>query len=193
VDILPASLTLKVVYHGLTGWSQGPQYVSPSAPSTLPALSAPGLADPTFAPFFQALASHKHISVAPDLGDALLECFFSYQIFETIHQPIFLRDMALNGPYFSSFLLMAIYAAATRKIDGLSMHDRSAQGELFMKLAKQYLAKDLERRPTIPLIQGLLLLSSTQLAEGNISGGWLHAGMVGWLEAITLLTDRHSP
>lgn len=166
------------MYHGLTGWSEGPQYVQASPGTSASASAIPGFADPTFAPFFQALASHKHISVAPDLGDALLQCFFSYQIFETLHQPIFLRDMALNGPYFSEFLLMAVYAAATRKIDGLSMQDRAVQGELFMKLAKEYLAKDVEKRPTIPLIQGLLLLSSTQLAEGNISGGWLHAGMV---------------
>ena len=88
-----------------------------------------------------------------------------------------MRDMALNGPYFSEFLLMAIYAAATRKIDGLNMADRAVQGELFMKLAKEYLMKDLEKPPTVPLIQGLLLLSSTQLAEGQSSGGWLHAGM----------------
>jgi hypothetical protein len=141
------------------------------------AISVPGYADPTFAPFFQAMASHKHISVAADIGDAMLHCFFNYQVFETIHQPLFTRDMALNGPYFSEFLLMAIYGAATRKIDGLSMADRAVQGELFMKLAKEYMMKDLEKAPTIPLIQGLLLLSSTQMAEGHVSGGWLHAGM----------------
>ncbi len=152
---------------------------------------APGMTDPALAPFFQALASAKHISVSPELGDALLNAYFSSQVFNIIQRSTFLRDMALGGPLFSEFLLMAMYATATRRIDGIDVEERKAQCELFDRLAKEYLAKELQGPTKIPTIQGLLLLSGRECAMGDISQGWNHAGLVGYTR-ISTLTDRRS-
>ncbi len=132
------------------------------------------------APIFQALAASKHISVAPKLGDALLEAYFCYQVFNIIQRSTFLRDMALGGPMFSEFLLMCMYASATRMIDGLSTDERRTQGDLFERLAKEYLAQDMEGPTKITTIQGLLLLSGRKCALGDVSQGWNHAGLVGY-------------
>lgn len=136
------------------------------------------MTDPAFAPIFQALAASKHISVAPKLGDALLEAYFCYQVFNIIQRSTFLRDMALGGPLFSDFLLMCMYASATRMIDGLDMEERRTQGDLFVRLAKEYLARELEGPTKITTIEGLLLLSGRECALGNVSQGWNHAGLV---------------
>jgi hypothetical protein len=164
------------MYHGLTGWIQDDAHVD--SEEDIAPVASPGLTNPAFAPFFSALATHKHISVAPELGDALVNCYFSYQVFEIIQQSLFVRDMVLGGPYYSELLLMAIYAAATRKIDGLGIEERKVQRELFEKLAKEYLAKEMDGMSKIPTIQGLMLLSSNALAEGDLSHGWNYAGMV---------------
>ena len=132
----------------------------------------------SYHPLFRSLAASKHISVAPDLGDALLSAFFCYQITEVTHHTAFLRDMALGGPCFSEFLLMVLYASASRMIDGLLEEQKLAQGDLFVGLAKAYLVKDLEGPSKIPTIQGLLLLSLRECALGDVSQGWNHAGLV---------------
>lgn len=138
------------------------------------------MTEPEFAPMFQALASSRHISVAPALGDALLETFFCYQVFNIIQRSTFLRDMALGGPMFSEFLLMSIYASATRMIDGLDVEQRKTQGALFERLAKEHLAKEMDGPTKITTIEGLLLLSGRECSLGNISQGWNHAGLVSY-------------
>lgn len=165
------------MYHGLTSWSQGPNIPSTSLP---PQTASPSyeITDPAFTPILQALATSKHISVAPRLGDTLLEAYFCYQVFNIIQKSVFMRDMALSGPYFSEFLLMSIYASATRMIDGLDMDDKIAQGDLFERLAQEYLAKEMQGPTKITTIQGLLLLSGRECALGNVSQGWNHAGLV---------------
>ncbi|KAH8897668.1 hypothetical protein GQ53DRAFT_449273 [Thozetella sp. PMI_491] len=135
------------------------------------------MTDPAMAPILQALATSKHISVAPKLGDALLEAYFCYQVFNIIQRSTFLRDMALEGPMFSEFLLMCMYSSATRMIDGMSMEERQTQGNLFERLAKEYLAQEMEGPSKITTVQGLLLLSGRACALGNVSQGWNHAGL----------------
>jgi hypothetical protein len=166
----------QVVYHGMTGWSHGPEAV---VETRLPSPEDPmGMTNSSFAPIFQGLAISKHIFVAPELGDALLNAYFCYQVFNIIQRSTFLRDMALGGPLFSKFLLMAMYASATRMIDGMDDEQRRTQGELFIRLAKQYLAEDMEGPATLTQIQGLLLLSGRECAMGNVGQGWIHAGLV---------------
>jgi hypothetical protein len=63
-------------------------------------------------------------------------------------------------------------------IDGLTEEQKLAQGDLFVKLAKAYLAKEMEGPTKITTIQGLLLLSGRECALGDISQGWNHAGLV---------------
>lgn len=98
----------QVICHGLTSWSQGPNAADEIPTPHVSVLPAIGMTEPEFAAIFQGLASSRHISVAPALGDALLETFFCYQVFNIIQRSIFLRDMALGGQLFSEFLLMSM-------------------------------------------------------------------------------------
>lgn len=88
--------------------------------------------------------------------------------------------MALNGPYFSPFLLNVLYAHACRhtKADDVRF-SRYAQGEHFLDKAKLLLMEEIGRqKPRIPTIQGLLILGGRQCAVGKPSEGWLFTGMV---------------
>ncbi|GFZ47546.1 hypothetical protein JCM24511_05290 [Saitozyma sp. JCM 24511] len=188
--------TGNITYHGITGWDPGQDVPSSewclatssqhshTADFPLPAYPFPSLLESVsqnqaLTPIFQALATSKHISVAPELGDALLNAYHCYQVFEITSRAPFLRDMVLGGPCFSEFLLMVLYACASRMIDGLTEEQKLAQGDLFVKLAKAYLAKEMEGPTKITTIQGLLLLSGRECALGDISQGWNHAGLLG--------------
>lgn len=93
---------------------------------------------------------------------------------------VFLMDMALNGTYYSDFLLMAIFALAARHLsrqEGDSVD--SNMGERFFTRAKMLLMDELDNpKPRIPTIQGLLILGGRQCAIGKSSQGWLFTGMV---------------
>ena len=83
----------QLVYHGLTSLSQGATLTDDLSPLDSESASNP-LSDPSFAPFFQVLATSKHVSVAPAIGDALLECFFCYSspLYNVVQRSIFLRE-----------------------------------------------------------------------------------------------------
>ena len=98
---------VQVIYHGLTSLEQAEDMTDLDSTSHTAPASA-GMLDPNFAVLFQALAVAKHISVAPELGKALIDCYFGYQVTGILDRSIFLRDMALGGPFFSDFLLMTI-------------------------------------------------------------------------------------
>ena len=155
--------------------------MSPVIPVTdapnLPSLADTVSQNEALAPIFQALATSKHISVAPELGDTLLNSYHCWEIFETTDRASFLRDMVLGGPCYSELLLMILYASASRMIDGLTEEQKLAQGDLFVKLAKAYLYKEMEGPTKITTIQALLLLSSRECALDDISQGWNHAGL----------------
>ncbi|KAH7030573.1 fungal-specific transcription factor domain-containing protein [Microdochium trichocladiopsis] len=85
--------------------------------------------------------------------------------------------MALGGPMFSEFLLMSMYASASRLVYGMGVDEQRTQGDLFTRLAKEYLAKELDGPTKITTIQGLLLLSARECVLGEISQGWNHAGL----------------
>ncbi|KAK8056456.1 fungal specific transcription factor [Apiospora rasikravindrae] len=166
-----------VTYHGLTSWIRGPNVASEAPPqASLPI--QPNMTDKLpYSRILQALAASKHISVAPKLGDALLDYYFCYSVFNIIDRSVFMRDMALGGPMFSEFLLVAMYTSAASKIDGLEHEERITHERLFSQLAKEYLAKEMEGPTKITTIQGLLLLSGRECAAGDVSQGWNHAGL----------------
>lgn len=88
--------------------------------------------------------------------------------------------MALDGPYFSPFLLNVLYAHACRhtKVDD-ARFARYAQGDYFLTKAKQLLLEEFDRpKPRVPTIQGLLILGGRQCAVGKHSEGWLYTGIV---------------
>lgn len=93
----------------------------------------------------------------------------------------FYRDLALNGPYISTFLLNVIFAHACRHTkDDDPKFARLERGEYFMRKAKQLLLIEIEQeKPKISTIQGLLILGGRQCAIGKSSEGWLYTGMVG--------------
>ena len=107
----------------------------------------------------------------------MLSAFHCYEVFEITEQASFLRDMVLGGPCYSELLLMVLYASASRMIDGLTEEQKLAQGDLFVKLAKAYLWKEMDGPTKITTIQSLLLLSSRECALGEVSQGWNHAGL----------------
>ena len=166
-----------MVYHGLTSLTQGPELTDDAA-STLLAPTSTDMSDPAFTPLLQALAASKHVSVAPTIGDALLDCYFTFQVFNVVNKSNFVRDMALGGPFFSEFLLMCLYASGTRMIDGLDPSEREAQAGLFARLARDLLAKEMEGPSKIATVEGLLLLSMRECALGNVSQGWNYSGLV---------------
>ena len=88
--------------------------------------------------------------------------------------------MALGGPYFSQFLLNVIYAHASRHVpEHDPIYAQVGQGERFLARAKGLLVDELGAdRPSIPTIQGLLILGGRQCAIGKSSEGWLYTGMV---------------
>ena len=90
-------------------------------------------------------------------------------------------DMAIGGPHYSDFLLMAIFSLSARH---LSEHQRDfggiGRGERFLVRARELLLDEMmAAKPRIPTIQGLLILGGRQCAMGNSSEGWLYTGMVG--------------
>ena len=168
---------VQVVYHGLTSLDQVDDMadldaIAPVAPDSL------GLTEPAFATLFQHLAMSKHISVAPELGQALIDSFFCHQTLAIVDRSVFLRDMALEGPFFSEFLLMCIYTSANRMIDCLDSQERQSQDDLFSTLARNLLTKQLEGPSRITTAQGLLLLSIRDSNLGHISQSWNYAGLV---------------
>jgi hypothetical protein len=94
--------------------------------------------------------------------------------------------MALDGPYFSPFLINVLYAHACRhtKPDD-PRFSNYARGEYFLERAKLLLLEEIARpKPRIPTIQGLLVLGSRQCSVGKHSEGWLFTGM-----AIAMIKD----
>ena len=96
----------------------------------------------------------------------------------------FYRDMAINGPYFSYFLLYVVFSHALRHTrQDEPRWSKYEKGEYFLQKAKNLLVNDLEV-PKIPTIQGLLILGGRQCAIGKASEGWLYTGM-----AISMIKD----
>ncbi|KAH7478019.1 hypothetical protein FOMA001_g10440 [Fusarium oxysporum f. sp. matthiolae] len=126
--------------------------------------------------------------ITNEMGWQILDMYWTWlhPLHNCIYRPVFLMDMALNGTYYSDFLLMAIFALATRHLsrqEGDSVD--SNMGEKFFTRAKMLLMDELDNpKPRIPTIQGLLILGGRQCAIGKSSQGWLFTGM-----AIRMMVD----
>ncbi|KAF5579828.1 Formyl-coenzyme A transferase [Fusarium pseudocircinatum] len=126
--------------------------------------------------------------ITNEMGWQILDMYWTWlhPLHNCIYRPVFLMDMALNGTYYSDFLLMAIFALAARHLsrqEGDSVD--SNMGERFFTRAKMLLMDELDNpKPRIPTIQGLLILGGRQCAIGKSSQGWLFTGM-----AIRMMVD----
>ncbi|KAJ5624418.1 hypothetical protein N7510_000727 [Penicillium lagena] len=130
----------------------------------------------------------QYTDVGLDVCSTLLQIFWTWQapLHNYVYRRCFYRDMALSGPYFSPFLLNAIFAHASRHTKDEDPRFAGAErGEHFLREAKQLLLVEMEQeKPKICTIQGLLILGGRQCAIGKSSEGWLYTGM-----AIRMITD----
>ncbi|KAL6914911.1 hypothetical protein FSST1_012671 [Fusarium sambucinum] len=126
--------------------------------------------------------------ITNEMGWQLLDMYWTWlhPLHNCIYRPVFIMDMALNGTYYSEFLLMSIFALAGRHLgrqEGDSVD--SNMGDRFFTRAKMLLMDELDNaKPRITTIQGLLILGGRQCAIGKSSQGWLFTGM-----AIRMMVD----
>ena len=66
-------------------------------------------------------------------------------------------DMAMGGPYFSPFLLVAMYITGIRFIVGMEPNERKAKGDRFLSIAMSMMTEELDKPSSIPTIRGFLL------------------------------------
>ncbi|KAH6874456.1 fungal-specific transcription factor domain-containing protein [Thelonectria olida] len=139
-------------------------------------------------PLIAAQQYIKGTGVSTEIGLALLDIYWTWlhPLHNCVYRPVMMMDLALGGPYCSDFLLMCIFGLAARHLpehhpdlEGIQ------QGDQFILKAKQLLLEEMAApRPSIPTIQGLLILGGRQCAMGRSSEGWLYTGM-----AIRMMTD----
>ncbi|KAH8806016.1 nitrogen assimilation transcription factor nirA [Xylogone sp. PMI_703] len=122
--------------------------------------------------------------IPTDLALHLLDLHWNRQhhTFLLTYRPTFTRDLMSDGPYYSKFLLNAIFATASKYSDRRSVRDdpsdpRTAGGRFFRRCDELLDAKSGMEKSSIPTIVGLLLLGSTYIGRGEISKGWIHTGL----------------
>lgn len=92
--------------------------------------------------------------------------------------------MALDGPYFSDFLLIMIYISGIRFSAGMSDGEREQRGEQYVGLMLSMLADETMGPGKITTIQALLGLGGRQSAVGKTTQAWMLTGM-----AIRMMQD----
>lgn len=122
------------------------------------------------------------------VGMALLDIYWTWlhPLHNCVYRPCFIMDLALGGQYCSDFLLTCIFALAARHLpERNSSFSDIGKGEGFVEKAKELLLVEMAAdKPSIPTIQGLLILGGRQCAVGKTSEGWLYTGM-----AIRMMID----
>ncbi|KAF2761116.1 hypothetical protein EJ05DRAFT_497675 [Pseudovirgaria hyperparasitica] len=121
--------------------------------------------------------------VDPDLGMHLLSLHWNRQhhSFLITYRPVFMRDMACQGPYFSRILLNAIYFGAAKFSPRLEVrkdpNDVRTAGWQFRERVRELLGSALDKSE-ITTIQALLVMTNSLFALGDErSAAWLYAGL----------------
>lgn len=121
--------------------------------------------------------------VDPDLGMHLLSLHWNRQhhSFLITYRPAFMRDMAVNGPYFSKLLLNAIYFGASKFSPRLEVrkdpNDVRTAGWQYRERVRELLGGALDRSD-VTTIQALLVMTNSLFALGDErSAAWLYAGL----------------
>lgn len=146
------------------------------------------LMDSVWLPLIAAKPFMGSTGVDTNAGMALLDIYWTWlhPLHNCVYRPSLVMDLALGGPYCSDFLLMCIFGLAARHLpeQNLGVHGVD-RGDQFIARAKELLLEEMcKPTPSIPTIQGLLILSGRQCATGRSSEGWLYTGM-----AIRMMQD----
>jgi len=119
----------------------------------------------------------------------LLELHWNRQhhAFLITYRPLFMRDWACNGPYYSKLLLNAILFGVAKFSDRPEVYDDptspATAGRGFLRRVKSLLGDALDKS-RITTVQALLLLSSSLGALGEHGSGWMYSGI-----ALRMITD----
>lgn len=120
--------------------------------------------------------------VDPDVGMHLLTLYWSQQYYSglVVYRPVFMRDMACGGPFFSKLLLNAMYFSISKTSSRLEIRqnpgDIDTSGLAYRHRFKELLSTAFDES-RITTIQALLIMSSslfTRCDERSLS--WLYAG-----------------
>jgi hypothetical protein len=121
--------------------------------------------------------------VEPELGMHLLDLHWNRQHHSYLitYRPVFMRDMACGGPYFSTLLLNAIYFSASKFSPRLEVRrdpdDVRTAGYQYRMRVKELLGSALDSS-NITTIQALLMMAQSLFALGDErSAAWLYAGI----------------
>ncbi|KAE8389428.1 hypothetical protein BDV23DRAFT_194496 [Aspergillus alliaceus] len=126
--------------------------------------------------------------VNPELAIHLLSLYWDRQldVSAVIYRPLFMRDMACGGPYFSKLLLNAIYLTASKFSPRLEVRDddsdRLTAGRMFRRRITELVNYHMTRSE-ITTVQALLLRSLA----------WLYSGMaINMIMDLGIQTDHRS-
>jgi hypothetical protein len=121
--------------------------------------------------------------VEPDLGMHLLSLHWNqpHHSFLITYRPVFMRDMACGGPYFSKLLLNAMYFCSSKFSTRLEVrrdpNDVRTAGWQFRQRVRELLANALDGSQ-ITTIQALLVMANSLFALGDErSAAWLYSGL----------------
>ncbi|KAM5354131.1 hypothetical protein ACJ41O_000781 [Fusarium nematophilum] len=146
------------------------------------------LMDSVWLPLIEAKPVMNGTGIDTRVGMALLDIYWTWlhPLHNCVYRPCLIMDLALGGQYCSDFLLMCIFALAARHLPEKNLaFPEVGKGEDFVLRAKHLLLDELAAsKPSIPTIQGLLILGGRQCAVGRSSEGWLYTGM-----AIRMMID----
>jgi hypothetical protein len=142
--------------------------------------------------------------IDPEAGMHLLSVFWNRQHASgpVVYRPVFMRDMACQGPYFSKLLLNAIFFAASknsyRPEYQCEVTDAPAIISPFRRKAEKMLydhGSDNPMKSDIPTIQALLIMSDalfTWCDERSLS--WLYSGLaMNMITELGLHVDSRTP
>ncbi|KAL5358074.1 fungal-specific transcription factor domain-containing protein [Aspergillus floccosus] len=118
----------------------------------------------------------------PEIGMELLSIYWSRQLYtaQIIYRPVFMRDMACDGPYFSKLLLNAVFFVVskhcTRPEIRSNPDDITTSGYRFRQRFSELL-RDCFDKSEVTTIQALLIMSNALFSRcDERSLSWLYAG-----------------
>ncbi|OQE22625.1 hypothetical protein PENSTE_c010G08680 [Penicillium steckii] len=120
--------------------------------------------------------------VDPEIGMHLLSIYWSRQLYtaQIIYRPVFMRDMACAGPYFSKLLLNAIFFTVSKHCPRIEIRfnpeDITTAGWSFRQRFTELLRDNFDKSK-VTTIQALLIMSNSLFSRcDERSLSWLYAG-----------------